>query len=79
VDARYELCAIAIARIFLQKQFASFLVQCGLGVGVYEKAFNSDKDMANAILRFPVLLEGVDANLAIGADIRMKNLRGEPT
>lgn len=79
MDARDELCAIAIARIFLQKQFPGLLVQRGLGIGVYEKAFNSDKDMANPILRFPVFLESADANLAIGANIRMKDLRGKPT
>jgi len=79
VDARNELCTLTIARILLQQQFARFLVQRRLGIGVYEEAFNSDEDMADPILGFPVLLQSVDADLAVGADVWMKDLRGEPT
>jgi hypothetical protein len=78
MDARNELCAFTIARIFLQKQPPRLLVQRRLGIGVDEQAFDSDEDMPDPVLRFPVLLQSVDANLAIGADVGMEDLRGEP-
>ena len=79
MDTRDELCATTIARIFLQQKSARLLVQRRLGIGVYKQAFDGDEDVSDSVLRLPILLQGVDADLAVRANVRMENLGCEPT
>jgi len=79
MDTRDELRAIAVALVILQQQFACLLVQSRLWVWINEEAFDGDEDVANSVRGFPVLLQGVDANLSISSNIGMEDLCCKPT
>lgn len=78
MDARDELRTTTVARVFLQEQSACLLVQRRLRIGVYKEAFDSDEDVSDPVLRFPILLQSVDADLAVGTDVRVENLGRKP-
>lgn len=70
---------ITITLIILQQQLPRLLIQRRLWVGIDEEAFDGYEDMADPVRRFPVLFEGVDADLTRRTDVGVEYLRCEPT
>lgn len=76
--ARDQPRARTIVVVILQQQLSSFFVQCRFRVGVNQQTLDRDENMADAVLRLPVLLQRVDANLACRANVGVEDLRRKP-
>lgn len=66
-----------ILLVVFQQQAARLLIEGRFGVGVDQQALDGQKHVPDAQLSGPVPLEHVDTYLAIGAHIRVEDLRQE--
>jgi hypothetical protein len=79
VHAGYQPRATAVVGVVLQQQLPRLLVECGLGIRVYQETFDSDQNVLDPVRRLPVLLQGVDTDLARVGDIGVEDLGNEST
>ena len=79
MHTRYQLGTAAVTAVVFQQQFSRFLVEGGLWIRVDQETFDSDQDVLNPVRRLPVLLQGVDTDLARVRNIRVEDLGREPT
>ncbi len=70
----HELGSLGIVLILLKKELTSLLIQSRLGIRVNKKTANHHKHVLDAQGRIPVLLQGVDADLASFGNIGVENL-----
>lgn len=78
MHARDQLRPVTIAIIVLLEKLSSFLVECGVRIGVDEETFDGDEDVTDAVRRLPVLFEGVDTDFALVGHVGMEDFRSEP-
>jgi hypothetical protein len=78
VEAGEHFGVFEVLIVVVHEHFTCLFVEGGLGEGDDEKAFDDFKDVVEGpVGGVPVLLEGVDANLAFFGDVRMEDFGHE--
>ena len=79
VNASHESSMLAVVFVLLKQQLAGFFVKSRFRVGMDQQALDSKQNVANSQFGLPVLLQGVDANLALQRDVGVEDLCNEET
>ena len=64
MDARHELRALAVALVVIQQHFPGFFIQGRFGIRTDEQALDHGQDVGDAVSRFPVFLQRIDADIS---------------